>query len=182
MHSDLIISQSKTWIKEFVIKYNFCPFAKNVFVNEKIRFTVDHSQKLEEHFRHLLLELDVLRKQPAVETSIIIYPERFIDFELYLDFHAEANVFLKNLNCEGVYQLATFHPEFRFADSYDNDPANYTNRSPYPMLHILREDSVTKALETYKNPEEIPEKNVALARELGYEKVKSIRGACFGLN
>ena len=130
----------------------------------------------------MLLELDVLRKQPAVETSIIIYPERFLDFDLYLDFHAEANNFLELMNCEGVYQLATFHPEFRFADSYDNDPADYTNRSPYPMLHILREDSVTKVLESYPNPDEIPARNVALARELGYEKVKSIRQACFDLN
>ena len=115
----------------------------------------------------LMKELHYLDKDEDIETSFIILPNNFADFTTYLNLVDMAEQLITKKNYEGVYQLASFHPQYCFAGEDKNDAANYTNRSPYPMLHILREDSISKALENFPDPESIPEKNIAFARSKG---------------
>lgn len=126
----------------------------------------------------LMEETARLDNDPAIETSFIIFSNAFSVFEDYLDLLALGEQLLKQNRYEGVYQLASFHPLYLFADSTDDDPANYTNRSPYPMLHLLREESISKALEHYEDPEAIPGRNINFAREKGLTYMKMLRDAC----
>ncbi|MGL6269678.1 MAG: DUF1415 family protein, partial [Chitinophagaceae bacterium] len=103
----------------------------------------------------------------------------FANFDAYLTMVEMAEALLEDQDYEGVYQVASFHPQYRFADAPDNDPANYTNRSVYPMLHLLREDSLEKAIETYPDTEGIPERNITFAREKGLSYMKLLRDSCF---
>ena len=108
------------------------------------------------------------------ETTLLIFPNLFADFFDYLDYVELAENLLEMEFYEGVYQLATFHPEYIFADAASDDVSNYTNRSPYPMIHILRESSLDNAIAFYGNTEDIPEKNIQLMRQLGLEKIKQL--------
>jgi hypothetical protein len=110
-----------------------------------------------------------------IETSFLIFPRAFSKFDDYLYLLSLAESFLKKKGYEGVYQVASFHPLYLFAGSDENDPANYTNRSIYPMLHLLREESIDKALENYNDPENIPERNINFAREKGLVYMKMLR-------
>jgi hypothetical protein len=112
--------------------------------------------------------------EPATETTLLILPEGCTQFNDFLDLTAMAEQLLIDQGYEGVYQLASFHPDYCFAGEDENDPANYTNRSPYPMLHIIREASIEQALKTYPNPELIPERNIELTRKLGLEKIQAL--------
>jgi uncharacterized protein len=117
-----------------------------------------------------------MNANPGTETSFLILPEGFSDFLAYLDLVGLAEELLENEGFEGIYQVASFHPEYMFEGSPEDDPANYTNRSPYPMLHLLREESIEKALEHYQgDPEEIPGRNVDFAREKGIVYMKMLR-------
>jgi hypothetical protein len=116
-----------------------------------------------------------LNEQPEVETALIILPEGFSDFEEYLDLVYEAEELIIDEGFEGTYQVASFHPNYVFADSDDNDPANYTNRSPYPMLHILREDLLEVAVDNHPDPESIPDQNIAKAKSLGLEYFRKMK-------
>ena len=115
-----------------------------------------------------------LDKNSQVETTLIIFPSLFTDFFHYLDFVDDAEALLLTEGYEGIYQLATFHPGYCFADSKENDVTNYTNRSPYPMLHLLREEDLEHAIAYYGNTEEIPEKNMECLRHLGLDAVKKM--------
>ena len=117
-------------------------------------------------------ELDVTDE--AIETTLIMLPQGFEDFYDYLDLVDLAEALLVEQGYEGIYQLATFHPNYRFANAPVHDPANFTNRSPYPTLHLIREASIERVLEHYEDPEDIPERNIALAREKGYETFQKI--------
>ena len=119
-----------------------------------------------------------LDKDDQIETSLLAYPDAFYDFETYLGLVELAEDLLIEQGYEGVYQLASFHPDYRFAETAEDDPANYTNRSPYPMLHLLRESAVEKALENYSQPERIPQRNIETARTMGLEKMQQMLGAC----
>ena len=112
------------------------------------------------------------------ETSFLLFANDFASFTEYLQLVKNAEQLLVQLNYEGIYQLASFHPDYCFAGSDENDPANYTNRSPYPMLHILREESITKALENFPDPESIPENNVQYARQKGLRYMQLLRAGC----
>jgi hypothetical protein len=128
---------------------------------------------------NLIDECARLDENENIETTLLIYPKAFANFDEYLDFVEIAERLLEVEDYEGIYQLASFHPNYCFEGSNENDAANYTNRSPYPMLHLLREESLEKALETYPNPENIPENNIKLTRELGLQKLKETLAACY---
>ena len=113
-----------------------------------------------------------------IETTLIIFPNHFADFEDYLDLVDLVEDLSVEQGYEGVYQIASFHPEYCFAGAEEEDPANYTNRSPYPMLHLLREESITRAVEHYKDPEGIPERNMAFAKKKGLQYMQLLRAAC----
>ncbi len=162
-----IIASVRYWLSQTVIGYNFCPFARREFVRNTINYTVSSSNSIEPVLYELVDELTVLDHNPSKETTLIILPQGFQSFDDYLDLVDYSNQLLERLEYSGVYQIATFHPDYCFDGLDIDDPANYTNRSPYPMLHILREASLDQALENYDDPESIPDNNVKLAREKG---------------
>ncbi len=169
-----IIAQTKLWVERVVIGLNFCPFARAVFEQDKIHFQVSDAQSLDCCLEDLITEVERLDTQSKLETTLLIYENALQHFDDFLDVVEIANDLMIEQGYEGVYQLASFHPDYCFAESDENDPANYTNRSPYPVLHLIREQSLEQALASYKDPEDIPERNVQLARNLGLEKMKSL--------
>lgn len=120
-----------------------------------------------------------MEKDAFIETSLLIMPEAFPAFTTYLQLLKQAESLLYRKNYDGVFQLASFHPLYLFAGSKEEDPANYTNRSPYPMLHILREESVTNAVDEYPDAREIPGNNITVANRIGLAQMKRLRDACF---
>jgi len=172
--SEKIIAQTKYWLEHVVIGLNFCPFARPVFEQGKIHYQVTDAQSLECCLEDLIAEAERLDRQSEIETTLLIFEHSLLDFDDFLDVVEIANDLMFEQGYEGVYQLASFHPDYCFADSDENDPANYTNRSPYPILHLIREQSIEYALMHYKNPEDIPETNVQLAREMGLKKMQGL--------
>ena len=173
-----VIRHTKKWLSTVVIAHGLCPFAKQEFDNGRIHYAVIETESLEAQLEQLVLECQALDNDPARETSLLIFPRALSDFQDYLDLLELATALLKAQDYEGIYQLASFHPNYRFEGAGFNDPANYTNRSPYPMLHILKEASVEKALKTYPNPEKIPERNIELIRDLGLKFMQGLLAVC----
>jgi hypothetical protein len=173
-----IIDQTKKWINDVVVGCNFCPFAARVVKQQTVHYKVETGTSLNICIDSLLQELTRLDNETNIETTFLIFPNAFERFDDYLDLVSLAEQLLKQKGYEGIYQLASFHPLYQFAGSPDNDAANYTNRSVYPMLHLLREASIDNALAQYKNPEDIPQRNINFAREKGLTYMKMLRDAC----
>ena len=163
-----IIADTKNWIKDFVLKYNLCPFAYHPFNEGKIRFTLIDSESMNDLVQKLLFEFQFLLETPSseIETSLIIHPNLLLDFLDYNDFLYEANDLLEKTELAGILQIASFHPDYQFADTKYDDSTNRTNRSPYPMLHLLREASIQKAVDDYGDTDEIWKRNLEIMREL----------------
>ncbi len=176
--AELIIDRTRQWINKVVIGCNFCPFASNVVKQDKVHYEVENAEALDICLATFLKETKRLDEELNIDTTLIIFPNTFQDFNDYLDLVSLAEKLLKQNGYEGIYQVASFHPLYKFAGSADDDAANYTNRSPYPMLHLLREESIDKALANYKSPENIPERNINFAREKGLLYMKMLRDAC----
>ncbi|MCU7940554.1 MAG: DUF1415 domain-containing protein [gamma proteobacterium symbiont of Bathyaustriella thionipta] len=175
---DKIIKQTQCWLDSVIIEHNICPFAKRERDKGSIHFYVDNNQEISQVLEDLVIECERLDEQPEIETTLFVLAQFGQDFNDYLDFLDIANQLLIAQGYEGVYQLASFHPEYCFSQTDENDPANYTNRSPYPMLHIIREKSLEKALENYPDPELIPERNVDYCQNLGLEKLQAMLQKC----
>jgi hypothetical protein len=173
-----IIEQTKKWISDVVIGCNFCPFAANVVKQQKVHYQVETSQVLNTCLASFMQEVYRLDNDITIETSFLIFPESFKQFDDYLNLVSLAEKLLKKEGYEGIYQVASFHPLYKFANSTDDDAANYTNKSVYPMLHLLREESIDNALKNYSNPENIPARNIDFAREKGTIYMKMLRDAC----
>ncbi len=179
--SEKIIEQTERWITDVVIGCNFCPFAAKVIKQQHVHYQVEENSSIATCLIGFLNELTRLDEDKSIETSFIIYPNYFQLFPDYLHFVSIAEKVLKQEVYKGIYQVASFHPLYQFEDSDINDAANFTNRSIYPMLHLLREENIEKALQHYKNPEEIPERNIEFAREKGVAYMQMLRHACFGI-
>ncbi len=176
--SQQIIDQTITWIHKVVIGCNFCPFAARALQQHHVHYQVEASTDTALCLDALLKEMIRLDQEPHIETSFLIFSNAFQRFDDYLFMTSLAEDLLKENGYEGIYQLASFHPLYRFAGSVKNDAANYTNRSIYPMLHLLRESSIDKAVAHYENPEKIPERNVDFARKKGLTFMKLVRDSC----
>lgn len=172
-----IIERTKRWIVDVVIGCNLCPFAANVVKQKSIFYQVETGTDINTCLDSFVNELQRLDRDESIETSFLIFQNGFEKFDDYLHMVSLAEKLLKRKGYEGIYQVASFHPLYLFAGSDENDPANYTNRSIYPMLHLLREDSIDKALEHYKDPESIPERNINFTREKGLVYMKMLRDA-----
>jgi len=170
------IQHLKNWIKDFVVHYNLCPFAKYPYENDKIRYVVYEKEDVEEFIKILEKELKLLQNTPTeeLETTILIHPNLLKDFLAYNDFLSIADNLIFALQLEGVVQIASFHPDYQFADTDKEDVTNYTNRSPYPLLHLLREESITRATEEHGHTEDIPKQNIKTLKELGLKQVKEL--------
>lgn len=178
--AEQVIEHTKKWITDVVIGCNFCPFAAQVVKRKIVFYKVETAIETAACLESFLQEVTRLDEDAAIETSFLIFPNNFKTFDRYLDMVSVAEKLLKQKGYNGIYQLASFHPQYRFADAPDNDAANYTNRSVYPMLHLLRESSIDKALEHYDNPEAIPVQNIHFAREKGTVYMKMLRDSCTG--
>ncbi|SJM91916.1 DUF1415 domain-containing protein [Crenothrix polyspora] len=179
----LILHSPKTateiWLKSIVIAHNFCPFAKQTVTRNSIRFSTVDDTATDICLQLLIDECERLDTDETIETSLLIYSTAFADFEDYLDFLAYAEALLTQQGYDGIYQLASFHPNYCFDGAELDDPANYTNRSPYPMLHLLRESSIERALINVADPESIPQQNVVLTRKMGLAKMRDLLVACY---
>jgi hypothetical protein len=177
--SEQVIDKTKKWINNVVVGCNFCPFAANVMRLQSVHYQVETSTELNDCLSSVSDELTRLDNSGNIETSFLIFQNSFVQFDDFLHLISMAEKILKEKGYEGIYQLASFHPLYRFADSKHDDPADYTNRSIYPMLHFLREESIDKALEHYSSPENIPARNVDFARKKGLAYMKMLRDTCF---
>jgi len=177
-----LIATTQNWLRTIIIAYSICPFAKRELERGSIRFSINHDTEIESCLLNLMLECDRLDTDSSVETTLLIYDNAFTAFDDYLDFLELAETLLIAQGYEGIYQLASFHPDYCFEGAEPDDPANYTNRSPYPMLHLLRETSIELAVATYPHPENIPQRNIELTRELGHAKMQALLAACYPLN
>jgi hypothetical protein len=173
-----VIEQTKKWINDVVIGCNFCPFAAKVVKQQAVFYQVENSGDAAICLETFFTEIERLDKDESIETSFLIFPESFPLFEDFLDLVSTAEALLIESDYEGIYQVASFHPDYQFAGTLMADAANYTNRSIFPMLHLLRESSVDKALEHYADPEGIPDRNIDFAREKGPAYMKMLRDAC----
>lgn len=162
-----------------MVALNLCPFAKRELVKERVRFVETPAATQAELLEALKAELARLDADDSIETTLLIHPQVLTDFAQYNDFLAEADALLFDLGLEGVYQVASFHPDYQFGGTEPHDAENYTNRSPFPMLHVLREDSLTVAIDNYPEVDDIPQRNIDLMNEMGVEKLRTLLAACF---
>ena len=169
MESSVVIAETTRWLERAVIGLNLCPFAKAVHVKGQIRYAVCKTASPEHLLAELIRELQLLvASDPNVtDTTLLIHPNVFNEFLDYNDFLEVANATITGLKLDGVIQIASFHPQYQFADTEPDDITNFTNRSPYPTLHLLREESVTRAVAAFPEASVIFEKNIETMTALG---------------
>lgn len=163
----IIVVQVQTWLQEIVIGLNFCPFAQQPFIQNRIRYVVFNGKNISTITSLLQEECNYLSHNNATETTLIIFPNHLKSFASFLQQVSNSNQFLERKKLIQHYQLAHFHPQYVFANQGPNDAANYTNRSPYPILHIIRQASLTEALKQVKHPHLLPENNIRVAQQKG---------------
>lgn len=169
--SQLAIEDTRVWLERAVIGLNLCPFAKSVHVKGQIHYAVSRAQTPQELLQDLIVELKALLALDATarDTTLLIATDCLADFLDFNDFLAQADQALVDLELDGVLQIASLHPQYQFAGTAVDDITNYTNRSPYPTLHLLREDSIDRAVAAFPEAETIFEKNMETMSQLGAE-------------
>ncbi len=172
--NETIIAQTKKWVIDVVVGCNFCPFAAKEIKKESIHYEVLPSATRATVLTAVMTLMYQLDNDAGIETTLLILPNSFESFDGYLQLIDMAETLLVKEGYEGIYQIAGFHPKYLFADTTEEDPSNYTNRSPYPMLHFLREDSVSKAVDGYADIDEIPKRNITFTREKGIIYMKQL--------
>lgn len=172
----LAIEKTRQWIERVVIGLNLCPFARPVVDDNSLRIVSDAASNNEQLFLRALEELNRLQSTAASEisTTLLVFTQALHDFQQYLDFVDMLNQALVETGLEGIVQIASFHPDYCFAEVDEDDPANFSNRSPYPMVHFIREDELERAILTYSNPEQIPQRNIQRLRELGVAAIEDL--------
>ncbi len=160
---------TRHWLETVVIGLNLCPFAKYPYQAHQVRIRISQAASVEELASDLADELLLLdQADPAeCETTLLVHPGTLADFDDYNEFLDVADGILETLGLEGILQIASFHPDYRFADTAEDDPANLTNRSPWPTLHLLREASIERAVASVVAPEQIYQRNIETLRRLG---------------
>lgn len=165
------IEATRRWLERAVIGLNLCPFAKAVVARDQVRFVLSDATTTDALLATLGEELLRLRDTPAtqLDTTLVVHPQVLGDFLDYNDFLDAADALVEELGLEGVLQVASFHPHYQFAGTSPDDVENHTNRSPHPTLHLLREDSVSRAVEAYAEPDAIIDRNIETLRRLGVD-------------
>jgi hypothetical protein len=182
MHGDepladeAVVAAMREWLEKAVIGLSLCPFAKAVHVKRQIRYVVSQAETEEALIEDLLHELQLLASADPgdIETTLLVHPRVLGDFLDYNDFLDIADAAVEELGLDGVLQVASFHPQYQFADSDADDMANFSNRAPYPTLHLLREDSVDKAVAAFPEADRIYEANIEALRALGPDGWKKL--------
>ncbi len=165
------IAATRQWLERAVIGLNLCPFAKAVHVKQQVRFVLSDASTPEALLEQLAEELLLLRDTPAdeVDTTLLVHPDVLQDFLDYNDFLDNADAAVEALDLGGILQVASFHPDYQFAGTAPQDISNYTNRAPYPTLHLLREDSVSRAVAAFPEADSIVDRNIETLDRLGIE-------------
>ena len=165
------LAQTRLWLERAVIGLNLCPFAKAVHAKQQIRFVLSDATTPEALLEQLAEELVYLRDvaPEEVDTTLIIHPDVLNDFLEYNDFLDNADAAVDTLDLEGVIQVASFHPYYQFAGTAFEEVENFTNRAPYPILHLLREDSVSRAVDAFPDADAIIDRNIETVTRLGAE-------------
>lgn len=166
---ETVVAAMQAWLEKAVIGLNLCPFAKAVHVKRQVRYVVSRAETEEALIEDLLHELQLLASADPgdIETTLLVHPRVLTDFLDYNDFLDIADAAVEELELDGVLQVASFHPQYQFADSHPDDMGNFSNRAPYPTLHLLREDSVDKAVAAFPEADRIFETNIATLEKLG---------------
>ena len=180
MDDQRIIDTTECWIREVVVGLNLCPFAARPLAGRRIRYQLCRETVPAAIYTGLLAEFIAFLELPDAdaETGLFIVPNGLEDFETYLEVVDAGDAAIGEVGLTGVLQLASFHPDYRFADAPVDDAANYTNRSPYPMFHLIREDALQEALADFPDPETIPLRNIETLRGLGAEVMRERLAAC----
>lgn len=162
---------TQQWVEALVVGLNLCPFAAPEVRNDTIRYAVSHSDNLDGAVQDFLAELQRIQssEEAVLSTSLVSFTETAVTFDSFLDLLDRCQDALEEAGLEGVFQLASFHPQYCFAGVAADDISNWTNRAPFPTIHIIREGQMSRVLVHYKTPEEIPERNMALMEKLGRE-------------
>ena len=169
MNHEEVIAATREWIEKAVIGLNLCPFAKSVYVKNQVRIVVSDARHIDGFLEDLDRELDHLAEvDPEVtDTTLLIHPTLFPDFLDFNDVHQIADEAVAEHDLEGVIQIASFHPDYQFEGTEPDDITNYTNRAPFPTLHLIREESLDRAVEAFPDAEMIYERNMETLRKLG---------------
>ena len=169
--SATVTDHTRQWLEKAVIGLNLCPFAKAPHVKNLVRISVSQARHLDGFLEDLDRELQLLGDTPAdeLETTLLVHPTLFPDFDTFNQILNIADAAVVDNSLEGIVQIAPFHPDFQFEATDSDDIGNYTNRSPYPTLHLIREDSIAKAAQAFPDASAIFERNIALLEKMGYE-------------
>ena len=171
MTDEQVLQRTRHWLEAAVIGLNLCPFAKAVYVKNQVRLVVSHARHADDLLEELDRELDLLVATSAkdIDTTLLIHTSLFDDFLDFNDFLEVAEDVVDEHELQGVIQLASFHPRFQFDGTEPDDISNYTNRAPFAMLHLLREESVERAVEAFPQAEAVFEQNILTLQKLGVD-------------
>ena len=172
--SDLIEKHIRAWLESFIVELNLCPFARPVVASDSLRIAVCESEDLNQLHRTFLAELDLIQQssEQEIATTLLVMPNALADFDEYLMFIDNAEALIEELGLDGTIQLASFHPEYLFDGEAEDSASHFSNRSPYPVIHFLREDMLSNALEEFPNPEQIPLRNISTLEKIGRAEIE----------
>ena len=164
----------RRWLHDFVVGLNLCPFARPLLGAPNLRIAVCEESQMAGLRRVLLQELDLLQRstEQDVATTLVVFPRALQPFEDYLQFVDEAQDLLVESGLDGIVQLASFHPQYRFAGEAPEAASHFSNRAPYPLIHLLRESMVSRALEDFADPEQIPNRNIEALSAIGVDELE----------
>jgi hypothetical protein len=171
----------RQWVDTVVVGLNLCPFAKRELDKDRARFVISDAITEQGLLVDLEAELDLLEKDASIATTLLIHPrvlETFYEYNQFLNF---VEGLLQQMELDGIYQIASFHPDYQFGGTEPGDAENYTNRSPYPLLHLLREENLDRVLESTEYAEQIPIRNIKLMNSMGTTELSALLKACLDL-
>jgi len=178
LYSERTVQTVRQWVETLVVGMNLCPFAKREMVNNRVRFATTTSITEEQLLIALQTELKLRNTDTSVETTLLVHSRVLQDCVDYSRFLSDADSLLVEMGLEGIYQIASFHPDYQFDGTNPDDAENFTNRSPYPMLHLIREASLERVIADYPEIDQIPVRNIALMNHLGEDKLQALLRSC----
>ena len=164
----------RDWLQTFIVELNLCPFARPVVASDALRIVVCESEDPIRLDRAFLIELDLIQRssEREIATTLLVMPNALASFDEYLLFLDNAEALIEEMNLDGTIQLASFHPEYLFDGEDENSASHFSNRSPYPVIHFLREDMLSDALDNFANPEQIPQRNISTLEKIGRAEIE----------
>jgi hypothetical protein len=166
----------RAWLDDFVVGLNLCPFARPVVASASMRISICESDQFQLVAETFMAELELISQSPEsdIATSLLVLPNALNDFEEYLSFIDNAEDLIQEMDLAGIIQLASFHPDYQFEGESPESASHFTNRSPYPLIHFLRETMVDRALENFPNPEAIPQRNIQTLEAIGRSDIEKL--------